>query len=43
LPYSAAVQSNNFYGCQFHPEKSSLAGQKFLDYFFNYNENITSY
>jgi glutamine amidotransferase len=43
LTYSAAVQSNNFYGCQFHPEKSSLAGQKFLDYFFNYNENITSY
>ena len=43
LPYSAAVQSNNFYGCQFHPEKSSVAGKKFLDYFFNYNENITSH
>ena len=43
LPYSAAVQSNNFYGCQFHPEKSSVAGKKFLDYFFNCNENITSY
>ena len=38
LPYSAAVQSNNFYGCQFHPEKSSVAGKKFLDYFFNCND-----
>jgi glutamine amidotransferase len=43
LPYSAAVKINNFYGCQFHPEKSSQAGQRFLDYFFNSNEDITSY
>ena len=43
LPYSAAVKKNNFYGCQFHPEKSSQAGQKFLDYFFNSNEDITRY
>ena len=43
LPYSAAVKKNNFFGCQFHPEKSSQAGQKFLDYFFNSNEDITRY
>ena len=43
LPYSAAVQTNNYYGCQFHPEKSSQAGQRFLDYFFNSNEDITRY
>lgn len=35
LPYSAAVQKNNFYGVQFHPEKSSLAGEQILKNFFN--------
>src|SRR6056300_535225 len=34
LPFSAVVRKNNFIGCQFHPEKSSTAGTKFLDYFF---------
>jgi len=34
LSYAAVVQKDNFLGCQFHPEKSSLAGEKFLDYFF---------
>jgi glutamine amidotransferase len=30
---SSVVMKNNFIGCQFHPEKSSVAGEKFLDYF----------
>jgi len=27
LAYSAALNKNNFYGCQFHPEKSGSAGE----------------
>ncbi len=30
LSYSAALAKNNFYGVQFHPEKSSLVGEKIL-------------
>ncbi len=30
LKYSAALHRNNFYGTQFHPEKSSLVGEKIL-------------
>lgn len=33
LEYSSALQKNNFYGVQFHPEKSSEAGQKLLENF----------
>ena len=33
LEYSAALQKNNFYGVQFHPEKSSDAGQTVLKNF----------
>lgn len=33
LPFSAALQKNNFYGTQFHPEKSSDIGQKILQNF----------
>ena len=33
LEYSSALQKNNFYGVQFHPEKSSTAGQKILENF----------
>ena len=33
----AAVQKDNFIGCQFHPEKSSAAGIEFLDYFLSIN------
>jgi len=35
LIYSVAVQKNNFYGVQFHPEKSSKAGQQILHNFLN--------
>ncbi len=31
--YSAALQKNNFYGTQFHPEKSAEAGQLILENF----------
>jgi len=32
-PYSAALQRNNFYGTQFHPEKSGLVGAEILKNF----------
>jgi len=31
--YSAALQKNNFYGTQFHPEKSSDVGERILNNF----------
>ena len=31
--FSAIVKKDNILGCQFHPEKSSVAGEKFIDYF----------
>lgn len=30
VPFSAAVRKDNFYGCQFHPEKSSCTGERIL-------------
>ena len=33
LEYSSSLQNNNFYGTQFHPEKSSDAGQRILENF----------
>jgi len=32
-PYSSALQRNNFYGVQFHPEKSAQAGEQILKNF----------
>jgi glutamine amidotransferase len=34
-PYSAALQKNNFYAAQFHPEKSAKAGEVVLKSFLN--------
>ncbi len=31
--FSAALQKNNFYGCQFHPEKSGAIGEQILKIF----------
>ena len=33
LPYSAALQKNNFYAVQFHPEKSGMVGEIILKNF----------
>ncbi|PZR21710.1 MAG: imidazole glycerol phosphate synthase subunit HisH [Flavobacterium psychrophilum] len=33
LAYSAALQKNNFYAVQFHPEKSGVSGEKLLKNF----------
>ena len=35
LPYSAALHKDNFYTCQFHPEKSGSVGEKILKSFIN--------
>jgi glutamine amidotransferase len=35
LDYASALQKDNFYGVQFHPEKSSLAGEQVLKNFIN--------
>lgn len=32
-PFSAALHKDNFYGCQFHPEKSGVFGQQILKNF----------
>lgn len=35
VEYTTAIKKNNFYGVQFHPEKSSDAGEKILTNFLN--------
>jgi imidazole glycerol-phosphate synthase subunit HisH len=35
ISYSSGLQKNNFYAVQFHPEKSSDAGQRILENFIN--------
>ena len=35
LPFSAALQKDNFYAVQFHPEKSGKVGAKILENFLN--------
>ncbi len=34
-PYSSALQKDNFYGVQFHPEKSAEVGEQILKNFLN--------
>lgn len=34
-PFSASLQKDNFYACQFHPEKSGEIGQQVLSNFIN--------
>ena len=33
LPYSAAMHRDNFYACQFHPEKSGKVGEQIIKNF----------
>ena len=33
MEYASALQKNNFYGVQFHPEKSGIEGSKILENF----------
>jgi len=33
LPYSASMHKDNFYTCQFHPEKSGKVGERILENF----------
>ena len=33
LPYSAAMHKDNFYACQFHPEKSGSVGERIIKNF----------
>ena len=35
LPYSAGLHKDNFYGVQFHPEKSAAVGEQILKNFIN--------
>ncbi len=38
LEYSSALENNNFYGTQFHPEKSGDVGEKILENFLKLND-----
>ena len=37
-PYSAAMHKDNFYTCQFHPEKSGAVGERIIKNFLNLSE-----
>ena len=38
LEYATALQKNNFYGVQFHPEKSGVIGEQILGNFLKLND-----
>ena len=38
LPYSAAMHKDNFYACQFHPEKSGTVGERIIKNFLDITE-----
>ena len=40
LPYSTALQKDNFYAVQFHPEKSGTVGEQILKNFLNLNRTV---
>lgn len=40
VEYTTAIKKDNFYGVQFHPEKSSDAGEKILENFLNINQEL---
>ncbi|HSI68639.1 MAG TPA: imidazole glycerol phosphate synthase subunit HisH [Gillisia sp.] len=42
VEYTSAIQKANFYGVQFHPEKSSTAGELILKNFLNIEEVVTT-
>ena len=35
LPYSASMHKDNYYACQFHPEKSGRIGERILKNFLD--------
>ncbi len=37
IQYAGAIQKDNFYACQFHPEKSSSVGEQILKNFISLN------
>ncbi len=40
IQYASALQRDNFYGVQFHPEKSSTAGEQILKNFINLTSQV---
>lgn len=40
IQYASALQKDNFYGVQFHPEKSSTAGEQILKNFINLTSQV---
>ena len=41
VEYTSAIQKDNFYGVQFHPEKSSDAGERILENFLKVTQRNT--